>query len=553
MFSVKGKVVDVEKGTISDETVFVEEGRIRAIGADMYANEIYDYSEYYIVPGFIDAHIHIESSMLTPSRFSDAVLPHGTIAVIADPHEIANVAGMEGIDFMMKDSEKTPLRVCIAAPSCVPATNMETSGASIKAKDIKALLSSPRVVALAEVMNFPGVVNGDKDVMEKIEAAREEGKPIDGHAPGLTGKDLRKYIESGICTDHECTTAKEAKEKLSMGMRIMIREGSSMKNMEALKSIITDCNIDRLMFVSDDLHPGDILNEGHLDRILRKAVKLGVDPIHALRMVSLNPARHYKLPFLGNVAIGMKASFVIVKDLKDFEVVDVFVRGKRVVKDGALLEESEKIEIPKEIKSSVRTKPMKPKDFMVRSRGPSHVRVISVPNRQTKAKLSSDGENLVPDVKNDILPIAVVERHRASGNIGSGFVKGFGLKAGAIASTVAHDSHNIVCVGADYREMDAAVREIKKSGGGLVAVKDGKPLSVLGLPVAGLMSDTSAGDVARRLDELHRSVKKLGVRLESPFMELAFLALPVIPELKITDKGLVDVLKFRIVPAKIKG
>lgn len=552
MFSVKGKIVDVEKGTISDETIFVQDGRIRAVGADMYANESYDYSDFYIVPGFIDAHIHIESSMMTPSRFSDAVLPHGTVAVVSDPHEIANVAGMEGIEFMLNDSEKIPLRVFLTAPSCVPATCMETAGASIGIKDVQTLLSNPRVVALGEVMNFPGVVKRKKDVMAKIEAAKSEGKPIDGHAPGLSGEDLKKYIEAGITTDHECRTAKEAREKLSLGMKIMIRGGSSMKSMEALKDIMAAENNENLMLVSDDLHPDDMLSEGHVDRLLRKAVSLGADPIHALRMVSLNPARHYKLPFLGNVSIGMKASFVVVKDLKDFEVMDVFVRGELIVKDGKLLKESEKKDIPKAIKSSIRTKAIKPKDLMIGSKTPSRVRVISVPNRQATAKLDSDGDFLVPDARNDVLPIAVVERHKATGNIGSGFVKGFGLKSGAIASTVAHDSHNIICTGTDYTEMDCAIRELKKSGGGLVTVRDGKTLSLLELPVAGLMSDKPAEEVAKELRDIHKSVKCLGCGVESPFMELAFLALPVIPELKITDKGLVDVREFRIVPAKIK-
>jgi len=552
MFSVKGKIVDVEKGTISDETIFVQDGRIKAIGADMYTNESYDYSDFYIVPGFIDAHIHIESSMMTPSRFSDAVLPHGTIAVVSDPHEIANVAGMEGINFMLDDSESLPLRVFLTAPSCVPATNMETSGASIAIKDIQPLLTNPRVVALGEVMNFPGVVKRSRDVMAKIGAAKSEGKPIDGHAPSLSGDDLKKYVEAGISTDHECRTAKEAMEKLSLGMKIMIREGSSMKEMERLKDIMTGENKENIMLVSDDLHPDDIINEGHVDRLLRKAVSLGADPLHALRMVSLNPARHYKLPFLGNVSIGMKASFVVVKDLKNFEVMDVFVRGELIVKDGKLLEEAERKEIPKAMKSSVRTMAIRPKDLMVASKTPSMVRVISVPNRQATAKLKSDGGFLVPDPRGDILPIAVVERHKATGNIGSGFVKGFGLKSGAIASTVAHDSHNLICVGTDYKEMDCAIRFLKKSGGGLVAVKDGKILSLLELPVAGLMSDKPAEEIAKELKGIHNSAKSLGCSVESPFMELAFLALPVIPELKITDKGLVDVKEFRIVPAKIK-
>jgi len=495
MFSVKGKIVDVEREKITDETIFIEDGRIRAVGAELYANEHYDYSDFYIVPGFIDARVNIESSMLTPSRFSDAVLPHGTVAVVADPRKIANVSGMDGIDFMLDDSKNIPLRVSLTAPVL--------SGRGINAKDIQELLSKPKIVALDGV-DPDRVIKKEKSVIASINAAKEERKPIDGDASGLTGKDLERYIEAGITADRS-TTVKEIKERLSVGIKVMLN-GSVIDDLGNIKGIVKD-NIENLMLVSNCSKP--CITDGHINKILRKTVNLGVDPIHALRMVSLNPARHYKLPFLGNVCIGMKASFVVVRDLKDFEIIDVFIRGDLVVKDGNLLNESEKAEIPKKIRS-VNIGAIKQKDLMIISKKSSKVRVISFPDKEESVKLESNGENLVPNIKNDILPAVFIERYKVNGKIGKGFVKSLGLKSGAIASTF--DSDSLICFGTNYRDMDYAIREIKKTGG-IITVKDKKTLSLIELPVAGLMSDKSMEDVSKDLEKLDKSIKSLGCKI----------------------------------------
>jgi adenine deaminase len=550
MFAVKGNIVDVESGRINEGKLFVRDGRITPQTNQM-PDKVIDYSGRYIVPGFIDAHVHIESSMLTPSNFARAVLPRGTVAVVTDPHEIANVKGLEGIEFMIRDAEKSPLEVYFTAPSCVPATHMETAGAELGASEIRRLLSHGSCVALGELMNFPGVVSGDERVMSKIAAARESGKPVDGHAPGLSGEALKTYIQAGITTDHECTSEDEALEKLGLGMKIMIREGSSMRNLETLVGIISGGNIERLFLVSDDIHPETILRYGHLDRILRRAVELGIRPGHALRMVTTNPARHYGLEGLGSLRPGSRASFAVLDSLKDFRVAALFVNGEKVAENGKIVKDFNAPRIPKAILSSVNTASLSEDDLKVRSPGKAEVNVIEVPNNWQIATLDSDGDFLVPDRKNDILPISVVERHRSTGNIGRGFVKGFGLEGGALASTVAHDSHNMICIGENYSDMLFALQSLRNAGGGIVLVKDKRVLGLLELPVAGLMSAGAADDVQKRLSELHGITRELGCRLDNPFMELAFLALPVIPKLKITDRGLVDVKNFRLIDVKV--
>jgi adenine deaminase len=550
MLAVRGNIVDVETGRIEKGTLFVRDGMIVEAG-DERPEHVLDYSGKYIVPGFIDAHVHIESSMLTPSNFARAVLPRGTVAVVADPHEIANVKGVEGVEFMTRDAEGTPLEVFFTAPSCVPATHMETAGAELGVKEIEKLLRHERCVALGEMMNFPGVMAGDEAVMAKIAAARKAGKPVDGHAPGLSGEALRKYVGAGISTDHECTGEEEALEKLGLGMKIMIREGSSMRNLESLTGIVSEESLDRLFLVSDDIHPGTILEEGHMDRILRRAVALGIRPEHALRMVTVNPARHYGLQGLGSLRPGSRACIAVLEDLNDFRVSALFVDGEMVAGRGRLVKEFGRAAVPESVLSSVNTAPFSEDDMKVESPGRSRVNVISVPNGWEVSGLDSDGRFLVPDRAGDVLPIAVVERHRATGNIGRGFVRGFGLEGGALASTVAHDSHNIVCVGENYADMFFAVESLRKAGGGIAAVRDGRLLGLLELPVAGLMSTEKAGEVHERLSELHRDARGLGCRIGSPFMSMAFLALPVIPKLKITDMGLVDVKRFRLIDVKL--
>lgn len=550
MFSIKGKIVDVESGKITYSTLFVEAGRFVAPPNEQL-EKFYDFSECYIVPGFIDAHVHVESSLMTPSSFAFSVIRHGTAAVVADPHEIANVSGLDGIAFMMKDSEDLPVRFYFTAPSCVPATDMETAGAHLGVEEIKVLMKNPRVVGLGEMMNFPGVVHGDPQVMGKIEAAKKAGKVLDGHCPGLSGSDLEKYVSAGLQSDHECTDPEEALEKLSLGMHIMIREGSAMRDMESLIGIVNKTTERQCMLVSDDIHPETIVKEGHMDRILRKAVSLGLDPVTALRMVTLNPAEYFSLRDLGSLAEGKSATFAVVRDLKDFEVLAFFVNGEPVYEYGKLLFEIKRSMAPESFRSSIRIKPLAKEALMVPSSGPADVRVIKIPDDKMTARLGAQNGFLKPDVDNDILPVVVIERHRATGNIGKGFVNGFGLKSGALASTFSHDSHNIICIGAAYDDMVAAVHALEETGGGLVAVKGGKILSILELPAAGLMSDRPAEEVSMNMALLHSASKKLGCSIGSPFMVLAFLALPVIPKLKLTDKGLVDVEMFSIVDVKV--
>ncbi len=537
-------IVDVVSGKITDGFLHIEDGKI-AYSKDR-PDKTYDFSGFYIVPGFIDAHVHIESSMMTPSYFAEAVLPHGTAAVVTDPHEIANVAGMAGIEFMMNDSEGMPLKVYFTAPSCVPATDMETSGATMGPEEIAKLMKNPRVVGLGEMMNFPGVINGDPAVMEKIRIAKKSGKRLDGHCPGLSGTGLRKYVSAGMQSDHESTSAPEAVLKMDLGMHIMIREGSAMRNLEKLWRV-AEGNWQKCMLVSDDIHPETILKEGHMDRILKKAVSLGMDPITAIRLATLNPAKYFSLKELGSLDKGKSATFAVLKDLKSFEVLAFFVDGEMVFDRGELLAKISHAEPPGRVSSSVSLKPFSRKDLMVPSSAPTEIQVIRIPDEKATADLVSEAGFLKPDIQNDVLPLAVLERHKSTGNIGRGFVQGFSLKSGALASSVAHDSHNIICVGADYDDMVSAIHALENSGGGLVAVKDRRTLTILELPIAGLMSDQPAEKISMKLDLLHSAARKLGCSLESPFMVLAFLALPVIPKLKLTDKGLVDVEKFQIV------
>jgi len=426
---------------------------------------------------------------------------------------------------------------------------METSGAVIGAKEIEELLKNARVVGLGEMMNYPGAVHEDMEVMEKIKAAKKSGKPMDGHCPGLSGKDLKRYVSLGFKSDHECTSAPEAVQKLDAGMHIMIREGSAMRNLEKLWRVVDEKTWQKCMLVSDDIHPGTILKEGHMNRILRKAVSLGMDPIMALRLATINPAKYFSLKELGSLEPGKSATFAVLKDLKNFDVMAFFVNGELVYEKGKMLAQ---IRHPKTSRgSSVRIKPFLKKDLMVPSQAAAKVRVIKIPDEKAEAALDSEEAFLKPDLDNDILPIVVMERHKGTGNIGKGFVQGFSLESGALASTVAHDSHNIICVGANYDDMVSAIDALKNAGGGLVAVKDKRTLAILELPVAGLMAAEPAEKIEIKLDLLHRAAKELGCKLESPYMVLAFLALPVIPKLKLTDKGLVDVEQFRIVDVRI--
>ncbi len=546
-----GRVVNVFSGQIERKDVAIFDGRIVGFG-DYRAKKIVDIKGDFLCPGLIDGHVHIESSMVTLPQFARAVVPNGTTSVIIDPHEIANVMGLKGIRFMAESARGIPLNVFIMAPSCVPATHMETSGAVLRAADIQSILKEPWVIGLAEMMNFPGVIHRDPEVLKKIEQAK--GKRIDGHAPLLSGKPLNAYLTAGIRSDHECTTLKEAKEKLANGMWIMIREGSTARNLRDLLPLVTPKNSRRLLFVTDDRHPRELLEEGHIDSIVRKAVKLGTDPFLAIQMATLNAAEYFRLDDLGAIAPGYRADIITFDHLGRFQIKKVFKDGILVAEDGEMVSRPTPVSssFQRDVQSSVRIKEIKNEAFIVRSDEPLAKVIELVPNQIVTRKVMKkivlrDGVAL-PDIHEDILKIAVVERHRATGNIGIGFVRGFGLRKGAIGSSVAHDSHNLVIVGTNDADMLKAIMTIKKMEGGLVVVRKGKVLASLSLPIAGLMADASISKVNERMGALLRAARTLGCKLPDPFMTLSFLSLPVIPELKITDKGLVDVNQFRIVP-----
>ncbi len=544
-----GRVVDVFSGEIEKRDVAVFGGVIVGFG-DYRAREIIDVRGDFLCPGLIDGHVHIESSMVTIPEFARSVLPNGTTSVVIDPHEIANVLGQEGIRFMLESAKGIPLNVFIMVPSCVPATHMETSGATLKAADLKPLLKEPWAIGLAEMMNFPGVIFRDPEVLRKIEMA--EGKRIDGHAPLLSGKGLYAYLTAGIRSDHECTTPKEAKEKLKNGMRIMIREGTTARNLRSLIPLVHPKNSRRFFFVTDDRHPKELLEEGHIDSMVRQAVQWGLDPILAIQMATLNAAEYFRLDDLGAIAPGYRADIISFDHLGRFHIKRVFKDGKLAVENGNMLSRPiHRKKGPKHF-GSVRVKPFK-KDVLLLRSDQSLAKVIHlIPDQIVTKKtmqrvLLKDGV-AHPNVKEDILKIAVVERHKATGNIGIGFVQGFGLKKGAIGSSVAHDSHNIVLVGTNDADMLKAVEVIQAMKGGLAAVSDGKVLASLPLPIAGLMSEASVAEVNTQLEAVQRAARNLGCKIPDPFMTLSFLSLPVIPELKLTDKGLVDVNQFKFVP-----
>jgi len=544
-----GRVVDVFSAEIEERDVAIFGGVVVGFG-DYRAREIVDVGGDFLCPGLVDGHVHIESSMVTIPEFARAVLPNGTTSVVIDPHEIANVLGREGIRFMAESARNIALNVFIMVPSCVPATHMETSGATIKATDLRPLLKEPWAIGLAEMMNFPGVIFRDPEVLRKIEAAN--GKRIDGHAPMISGKGLYAYLTAGIRSDHECTTPKEAKEKLKNGMRIMIREGTTARNLRSLIPLVHSKNASRFLLVTDDRHPKELLEEGHIDSMVRQAVQLGLDPILAIQMATLNAAEYFRLDGIGAIAPGYRADIISFDHLGRFQIKKVFKDGKLVAENGNMVSRSiQQRKGPKHL-GSVRMKPLKKDAFLLRT-DQSLAKVIQlIPDQIVTRKamervLLRDGA-AYPNLKEDILKIAVVERHKATGNIGIGFVQGFGLKNGAIGSSVAHDSHNIVLVGTNDADMLKVTEIIQAMKGGLAVVSDGKVLASLPLPIAGLMSEASVAQVNLQLEALHRASKTLGCNVPDPFMILSFLSLPVIPELKITDKGLVDVNQFKFVP-----
>ena len=557
---VNAKILNVYTGELEEGSVAIKAGRIVRVGnaEDLIAasTSIINAKGSYLAPGFIDAHLHVESSMMTITEFAKVALLHGTTTIVIDPHEIANVLGVEGVKLFLEESSKLPLKVYIMAPSCIPAApGLETSGAELTEKDLEELLRLPRVIGLAEMMNFPGVIAGDPVVLKKIMLTHSLGKIVDGHAPMVRGKELCAYISAGIRSDHESSTADEALEKLRRGMWIMVREGSAAKNLHEIVRAARRSRLDtrRIMLATDDLSPTDLL-KGHINRLVAAVIEEGYDPVIAAQMATINTATYFHLAHeIGGIAPGLKADFIIIKNLQRMSVSSVFCDGRLIAKDSKLLVEIPKWNYPPNASKTMHIKSIpEAGDFAVKvpvKDGKLNVCIIGVKDRLllTTSEIGSlsvrDGI-IVPDVKKDILQAAVVERHRATGNIGLGFVKGFGLSEGALASSVAHDSHNVVAVGANWNDMAVAVKTIIEAGGGMVAVRKGAVLALLKLPVAGLMSSENADRVASELIRLHEETEVLGCKLTEPFMTMSFLALPVIPVLKLTDKGLVENMKF---------
>lgn len=488
------QVVNVLSAEIHSADVAIYEGRVVGFGP-YEARQTIDLEGRYLCPGFIDGHVHLESSMVQPSEFARAVVPHGTTAVVADPHEIANVLGLDGVRYVLEASEGLPLTIYVMLPSCVPATQMETAGAELSAADLATLLDHPRVLGLAEMMNFPGVLFRVPEVLEKIGMAGQ--RPVDGHAPGLSGKDLNAYVAAGVRSDHECTTLDEAREKLRLGMHIFIREGTTARNLRDLLPLVTPANARRCSFVTDDRHPEDLLSEGHIDDLVRKAVAQRLDPVIAVQMASINTAEYFGLRNVGAIAPGYRADLLVVDDMERFGIAQVFAAGQLVAEEGRFLPLP--AELPGVPLESTMHLDLTALDFTIAA-GEGLARVIGViPGQIITERLIvqvpvKNGQ-AVADPAQDLLKMAVVERHQNTGNVGLGFVKGFGLRKGAIASSVAHDSHNIVVVGADDTDMRAAVEAVAEMGGGQVVVTDGQVKAQLPLPIAGLMSDQPLEEV----------------------------------------------------------
>jgi len=539
MKSLEGNLVDVALGEVYPARITFD-GKIEKI------ERLGRSRPSFILPGLIDAHLHIESTMLCPSRFCEAVLPHGTVAVVADPHEIANVAGVRGVRYMLEDTPGWS-KLAYTAPSCVPATPFETSGAKLGVEEVEELLQHGRVVALGEVMDFPGVLRGDKEIIGKIRAARRLGKPVDGHAPGLRGKELGRYIAAGITTDHEVMSPEEGREKLSGGMKLMLRHGSTSRDLPALVGLAREFPNDCFL-VSDDKHVGELVKEGHVDALLREAVGLGLDPLLAVRCCTLNPARHYGLE-TGILEEGRPADFVVVGDLKGFGVLEVWVNGRKLVKRGEGLARVR----PKRFPPGIERYELTEGDFSVKGRGKRvRVRVIEVFPGQilTRAgveELRVERGVVLPDERRRIAYLAVVNRYRRA-PVARAFAKGLFLD-GAIASSVAHDSHNLVVAGSSARDMCGAVKAVMPTGG-LALSRRGK-IHLVPLPIAGLMSGLKVGVLTSRLERLHRLVEEAGCELPSPFMQLSFLTLLVIPELRLSDRGLFDSKKFEFVDLSV--
>jgi adenine deaminase len=541
-----GLVGNVFTGEWLRQDVALYDGII--VGLGDYPGPRVEVPGHYILPGFIDGHSHLESSMLTPRELARALVPLGTTTIVADPHEIANVWGTRGLDYLLAASQDLPLDIFFMLPSCVPASPLGTSGGHLEAPDLSPYYPHPRVLGLAEVMNFPGVVAGEAHLLEKI-ALYPRG-PVDGHAPLLSSKALNAYRLAGIGSDHECTELPEAQEKLRLGFALMIREGSLARNLADLLPAVNPSTLGRSFLVTDDCQPEDLLQRGHLDHLLRLAVSLGLDPLSAITMVTLNPAGYFGLKDRGAIAPGMAADLVVLPDLQEFRVSKVWKQGRLVAEDGCLLSEVELADTPVPF-TPLQVGPLNPEVFLPPVTG-DLVKVIGlIPGQLLTNKLilptPVQNGRLGTDVERDLLKLAVLERHHRSGRVGLGLIQGFGLQRGALASTVAHDSHNLVILGVNEADMLAAARHLMELGGGLAVVAEGRVLADLPLPVAGLLSPAPLEEVAQAHGRLREAYRSLGGTLADPFMTLSFLSLEVIPALKLTDLGLVDVNRFEVV------
>lgn len=549
------RIVNVFTGEISDGTIAFCEGHIAGIG-DYEGQKEFDAEGRYAVPGFIDSHIHIESSYVRPEEIGRLLVPHGTSTIVADPHEIVNVCGIKGLDYMMEAAKRTALDIKYMLPSCVPAAPFEDAGAVIGAAEMEEPILREGILGLGEFMNFPGVINAADSDLEKIIIAKKAGKPIDGHVPGISGKELNAYASTGILTDHECSTVQEMKERLERGMYVLMRQGSACHNLRTLLKGLTPENSRRCLLCSDDRQPRTILHEGHLDNHLRICIDEGVDPVTAIRMATLNAAECYGLKDRGAIAPGYRADVVLLDDLKDFHVSRVWIGGELTAEEGCYLPEIEFYDTSS-VKGSVVLKDFSAEKFKMHLKS-NVINAIGIlpggvvtEKLAEKIELDENGE-FVRNPEVDLVKVAVVERHHGTGKAACGFLKGYGIKKGAIAVSVAHDSHNIIVVGISDEEMEFAVNSLARQEGGIVLVKEGKVIESMPLPIAGLMSEESGEWVEKKLTDIHeKAASELGISGEvEPVMTLCFMSLPVIPELKLTARGLFDVTSFSFIPVE---